>query len=456
MKKKIFIGLFLIVIMIANMSFASYSTVTMEVVEEPVCTIQLEENSKFEKRLISKDLTNKEVTLQLQVTNEEILEQLTGEVVLVIDNSNSMKQTTPSNLTRGEVIKSSAKTFVTKLLKDNNKLKVGAVSFSSSNEKDDEGYVTLGTQKDATLLSQLTSNVSTLTNAIDNIVYVEDTEASYTNLQAGLNMGKQLFSNEDTNKYLIILTDGIPNVMLNRNSVSYDEQTISATKTEYNSIISNGIEVITLLSGIEDDLATVPGTQYTYGGYIEELFGTTSNPAFGTFYYITDSEIEQTITNDIYNSLVPKAKTLKDIKIVDYFPEEIIKNFDFSYVSKANIGTISASVDETNNSITWTIPNLDVGETATVQYKLKLKENFDPSIVDKILDTNQKVDLDYINLNNENQSKTSDVTPKLKLTEPPAILPQTGIFALIGFAILPTGLIIFSSIKLLNLYKKMN
>lgn len=280
MKTKIFVIIFLLFILVANISCASYSTVTMTVVEEPVCSIEFGENSKFEKRLISKNLVNKEVTLQLKVTNEETSIKPTGEVVLVIDNSNSMKQSTPSNKTRGEVIKSSAKTFINKLLENNTNLKIGAVSFSSSNEKNHEGHVTLGTQKDSTLLSNLTSDASTLATAIEGITYVEDTEASYTNLQAGLNMGKQLFSDEDTNKYLIVLTDGIPNVILNRNSVLYNEETISATKTEYNSIISDGIEVITLLSGIEDDSANVPETEYTYGGYIEKLFGTPSTPNF--------------------------------------------------------------------------------------------------------------------------------------------------------------------------------
>ena len=52
MKKKIFLGLFLILILVANISMASYSTVQMEVVEEPVCTIQIGENSSFEKKLI--------------------------------------------------------------------------------------------------------------------------------------------------------------------------------------------------------------------------------------------------------------------------------------------------------------------------------------------------------------------------------------------------------------------
>ena len=91
MKRSIFVTLFLAIILIANISLASYSTVTMSVVEEPVCTIKIGENSKFEKKLIKKDLNNKEVTLQLQVTNEETATQPTGEIMLVIDNSESMK-----------------------------------------------------------------------------------------------------------------------------------------------------------------------------------------------------------------------------------------------------------------------------------------------------------------------------------------------------------------------------
>ena len=51
MRKTIFIIiLFLIAILITNISMASYSTVQMEVIEEPVCTIQFGNNSSFEKR----------------------------------------------------------------------------------------------------------------------------------------------------------------------------------------------------------------------------------------------------------------------------------------------------------------------------------------------------------------------------------------------------------------------
>ena len=54
MKKKIFITLFLLLILIAKLSFASYNTVTMTVVEEPVCNIELGENSKLDTKDMNK------------------------------------------------------------------------------------------------------------------------------------------------------------------------------------------------------------------------------------------------------------------------------------------------------------------------------------------------------------------------------------------------------------------
>ena len=453
MKKKIFLTVFLLIILITNVSFASYSTVTMSIVEEPICTINLGENSKFEKKLVSKDLNNKEVTLQLQVTNEEIPDKTLDEVVLVIDNSNSMKQLTDSGETRGNTIRSSAKTLINNLLKNNPKLKIGAVSFSTVVPENPTDSVILGTENDSTLLTNLTSEITTLTAAIDNIYYASESIASYTNLQAGLSKAKKLFSDIPNTKYIIVLTDGIPNVILNRNEVSYDNQTISATKSEYESIISSNINVVTMLTGITNGDAPINGT--TYNQYIESIFVTPEKPNYGSFYYITDDKIESTITSNMYNSIVPLNKAFKDITVVDYFPKEIIDNFDFSYVQNANIGTISAVVDKTNNSITWTIPELKIGETATVQYKLKLKENFDSSIVGKILNTNEKVDLTYTDYEGSTNSKTSDVTPKLKLAEPPAQLPKAGLTTMIIAGSVLLLIVTFSALKILSINNKM-
>jgi len=423
MKKKIFITLFLLLILITNISLASYSTVTMEVVEEPICTIPIGVNSKFEKRLISKDLQNKEVTLQLQITNEEIANKPTGEIVLVLDNSESMTHETSTGEIRKDMIYSSAKTLVTNLLKDNTKLKIGIVSFSTNTDSSK-----MGTIEDATLVSTLSADAGALTTAMDSII----ANGTMTDLESGLALGAQQFSSEDNNKYMIVLTDGVPNVAINYDKFPFSDDVITKTKNKLQEIANSNINLITMLTGIdnEDSYASRfkdgEDNQKTYKSIIEDIFGTTANPTAGSFYYITDDKIQSTISN-IYDSLIPQSGSYKDITIVDYFPKEIVNNFDFAYVSNANIGNISASIDKTNNSITWTIPELAVGQTATVQYKLKLKENFDSSIVGKILNTNEKVDITYKDFNNNERNKTSDITPKLKLTEPPAVLPKAGL-----------------------------
>ena len=213
-----------------------------------------------------------------------------------------------------------------------------------------------------------------------------------------------------------------------------------------------------MLTGIDNEnyIPNPSDQNKSFSTIISEIFGTSTNPTAGKFYYITDDKIESTITTDIYNSLVPEKKSLKNITVVDYFPAEIINNFDFAYVTQANIGNISEKVDTSNNSITWTIPELSNGETATVQYKLKLKESFDTSIIDKVINTNQKIDITYTDFDGKEQSKTSNISPKLKLTEPPAVLPKAGVTTLlITFGIVSVGLLVFSLTKLSIINRRM-
>ena len=448
MKKSVLITLFLILILVANISLASFETVTMTVVEEPVCTIEIGENSSFEKRLIEKNLNNKEVTLQLQVTNEETSIQPSGEIMLVIDNSMSMKENIEETTTREDLVIESANTLVNTILEGNNNLKVGVVSFSTNADVSLEGTI-----NDANLVSDLSSDPQALASAISNIQYT----GPRTDLEAGLSLASQYFTEEDNNKYMIVLTDGIPNVALDYDGMYYSDDVINKTKAQLQALDTAGYNVITMLTGIteaEDVPATRPDDK-TYGDIIEEIFGTESAPTVGKFYYVQDSEIEQTITNDIYNDLLPIEQVLTDIVITDYFPQEIIDNFEFAYVSEPNIGTISTDVDTENNSITWTISELQPGETATVQYTLSLKEDFDSSIVGKILDTNERVDISYTNLNGEPVEDTSDVTPKLRLTEPPVKLPAAGTPIMIALFVVVVGVIIYSFVRFNTLNRNM-
>lgn len=451
MKRTVFLTIFLILILITNISFASYSTVTMSVVEEPVCTINIGENSKFEKKLISKDLSNKEVTLQLKVTNEEISSKPTGEIVLVLDNSESMNHNTSTGEIRKNLVYNSAKTLITNLLKDNTQLKIGVVKFSTNTDS-----TKIGTIEDANIVSPLSNSISALTSAIDNI----QANGDMTDLESGLEFGKTQFTSENNTKYLIVLTDGVPNVAINYDKFPYSDDVISKTKSKLQQLGNSNINIITMLTGIENEDTNASRfapneADKTYKQIITEIFGTAQNPTAGQFYYITDDKIQGTVET-IYNSLVSTDKTFKNLKIIDYFPKEIIDNFDFAYVSKANIGNISAEIDKSNNSITWTIPELAIGQTATVQYKLKLKENFDSSIVGKILNTNEKVDITYTDYNNSTADKASDVTPKLKLVEPPPVLPKAGSTTIIIFGSALLMILVFSAGRLIVIKKKMH
>lgn len=445
MKKKIFLTIFLLIILFTTYSFASYSTVTMSVVEEPVCTIELGDNSFFEKKLVEKNLNNKEVALQLQVTNNEVA-TVSGEIMLVLDNSDSMQNQTSTGEVRKDLVFDSAKTLVSRLLENNTELEIGIVSFSTNTDQSKEATI-----EDATLVSDLTNDVSTLTSAISNI----EANGPRTDLEAGLSLASSQFSEEANNKYMIVLTDGVPNVGLGSNNPYYSDTTITQTREELQSLTDSNIQVITMLTGIDDEDYVPLGVSKSFGQIIQEIFGTPEQPTAGSFYYITDDKIEETITSDIYNNLVPDVKTLTNIVIKDYFPEEIVQNFDFAYVTESNIGEISAQINTDDNSITWTIPELSSGQTATVQYTLRLKENFDSGIVGDILDTNEKVEITYNDYDNVGQSKTSDVTPKLLLEEPPAVLPKAGTTILIGFTILATGLLIFSIVRLAVINNKM-
>ncbi len=412
---KAFIAIFTILILFANLSFAAYSDVQMTVESEPECRIYITDNSYFEKKLISKDLENKEVTIQLSVVNNEIPDKPTGELVIVLDNSLSMTEKTPQGVQRLEAIHSAAKKLITSFLTNNNQLKIGIVRFSTNDEND-------GTIEDAAKVSDLSNDSSALSAAIDTIPHDGDA----TDLDAGLTLGNQLFSGDTKQKYMLVLTDGVPNVAIGYDGMIFSQDATDKTVAKLKSIENSGIKLFTMLTGIDEESAyPYPGCPRTYAQIIQQTFGTQENPTAGKFYYITDDQIEKTITETISEDLAPIYKTLTNIKVVDYFPQYIIDNFDFSYVTEATHGEISAQVDTSNNSITWTIPKLEAGETATVQYKLKLKEGFDPEILDELLNTNDHVDLTYDDFDGKPTEKSSDISPQLKLTEPATPAPIT-------------------------------
>lgn len=468
MKTKFSLVIFLLIVLISTTSFATTSTTTgatsstsakvrLQIVEDNVCTIHISDNSTLEKKIISADIDKNQITMQMEIANNEEAIAPNGELMLVIDSSSSMNEEVSTGVTRKDLVLESANTLVENLLTANlDTLKIGVATFSSSTVPAE-----MATEADAQLVSDFSNDIADLTSKISAIEGV----GNYTDLEAGLDLAHKTFTDDDSNKFLIVLTDGLPNMGLGINdllSVEKLRNIMAQAKQQFLDMEAENINIISVLTGIPEIILdkTFRGDfstheQITYREVIEGVFGTEETPTAGKFYNIQDTEIEETITESVYQDLIPVPKSLTNITVTDYFPQYIIDNFDFAYVEGTNLDNVSAEVDPDTNSITWTIGELASGEKMNLQYTLTLKDTFDVDIIDDILDTNDKVDVTYTDpeIPDEPQTETSEETPKIKVVEvdpgpttdtttAPEPFPETGapiilgIITIIAFAVI--------------------
>ncbi len=403
MKNKLILtlNLLLVFFICSNLVFASSSSIVLDIIDEPILNLKLDDNSSFEKILVSKDLSNKSLTFKLQVTNNEPIATTSGELMIVLDTSNSMENSINETSSRKEVVINAAKELINSLLSSNPNLKIGIVSFATSQDIMQEGTI-----NDAAIVSSLTNNLEDLNNSLSNIT----STGPRTNLQSGLSLAKEQFSSESNNKYMVILTDGVPNVSLDFDFTYYSDNVIANTKNELINLTNNGITTIAMLTGIDDGTFIPMGQNKTFDDIIKEIF---NSETVNKFYYIKDNNIENTITNDIFNDLKPLEKKLKDIKIVDNFTDETINNFDISISSDTKFGTVINNIDN-NNSIVWEIPELKPGQVATLQYTLTLKDDINTQILDKEFNITKNTNITYLDY-----EQVSDISTKILLSQPP-------------------------------------
>jgi len=456
---------------LANFSFASntvnevlsnsssiMSRTTLELVEDNTCTINLNDLAEFNKKITSFDAENKSATLTLTLTNLKKAEesQLPVEIFLVIDNSKSMLQTTSEDITRKESVITSANTLVDKLFEANKNAKVGIVSFSSLDSAKQEVE---GTINDANLILELSDSITDIKNAINQVSMSET--GPRTNIEAGITTASQYYSaSENVKRYIVLLTDGVPNNALDGSFATYVGTVANRTKAKLEEIENSGINIIGAMIGLNGETVEAQSKK-TYKALAEEVFGTIDDPTISEYYYISDAEIENTILDHIFKSIVSvKNYRLENIVIKDYFPQEIIDNFNFEYVASPNIGEISEKIDTSDNSITWTIASLAEDETATISYKLTLKDDYNKEIIDKILPTNEKVDITAEN-DGTTIEETSNESPKIRVlydepvqepvdnTIAPDVIPQTGVNDTVVFI---SSIMIITSVLAIRFY----
>lgn len=442
-KFKYFCTLIVIAVMlITSTVFAANEDVTLQKVKDDICKIELGGDGEVTRKLVSVNNDKKEIVIQVDAKNlkskEEIIKP--SEIFLVIDNSKSMTENTlDDGKTRKETVFGAAKILATQILESQADTKIGVVSFSTNLDVSKEGTI-----DDAQLIIMPTNQISEINTAIDTI----EATGVRTNIDAGLQVASNNFSTDATLKqYLILLTDGVPNTAVGGVTQVYSGEVTTKTKATLQSIVNKNINILTVMTGVDstympdaDGMLSADAAGKTYQDLAEEIFGTQENPNYGVFYYVTDENVETTITEKVFaDMLTIEENSIKDVTIIDYLPDNIIANYDFSIYEQPNVGEVSQNINQADNSLTWKIEKLEGGATATFKYKLALKEDFDEKILNIETPTNTKLDVTYTGTDNAEKTATSDVVPSVMLTKPepvpenkvdntisPEPIPQTG------------------------------
>lgn len=429
---------------------------SMSLVEDNVCNITFGQYGEFQKKLIKCDTENKTVDISLTAKNKaEKLEDKKADVVLLIDSSRSMStnqvQINGKTTTRKQAVLDSATQLIDKLFAANSNIQIGVVEFATSTETNDEGFTIEGTDKDANIVTEKLSNDKTvISSALEQVAASK--MGGRTNVEVGLDAANSLLNTEkdpEVEKYILVLTDAIPNTSRGVTMDTYSDKTAVPTKNKLVELKNKGVNVISMLINMTDDPINISQEtpKPTYKQVAEKIFGTTTAPTSGKVYYVTDNEVENTVSNEIYADLIQVSYELDNIVIKDYFPKNIIDNFEYAELTKASLGEITATVDKKDNSITWKISKLEAGQTATFSYRLSLKNEFSSEIVGIKLPTNQNVKITYEE-EGKPGSAENDKCPIVALDLlPTKDIPQTGNYTIIYVAGIASVLLILGTIS---------
>lgn len=375
---KIMLILFTILTTMGNATYAT--TTKLEIIDTEAETKYLDNNQGYiSKKVIDSNEENGELTIELKLSNttKEEQKELKTEVIFLVDNSSSMSTATARGITRKKMISNAIKTLTNQINSQSSNVYMGLVSFSATGNT----------------ICKLTNNKQNILSGISR--FENSSVEGETNMIAGLNAANSSFSSDCKNRIIILLTDGTPS----------NDANGSTTKSTLLNVAKSGTYVISMVTETQSPIIT-------------NIFGTQSKPTTGKLYNIQETDIDNTMTQDIFKDVMEKTQTsIKDINIIDYFPTDIIENFDFSYVKKPSDGTISETININDRNIVWHIDELKSNESATVQYKLKLKDKYNPNLINKIIPTNEKVTLGYKDFNNKNNELVLDTSPKIKLTQ---------------------------------------
>lgn len=368
-----------------------------------------------------------EVTLGIQGKNFET----TSDVVLVIDNSNSMYENN-----RMVQTKAAANAFVDALLTQDSATRIAVVVFNDKVEQ--TGFYDY-------------SNKEALKAYINAVSMNEDDGGTFT--QLGIKTARDLLKSSAStglNKNIVLLSDGLPTWSYLATGTAtgtcnwfhndgYDESTVKVNGCNYNMQEGNGTSAddgsitLSLTCGhgktanrtfyISHSYATIWEAQQAANDgmtvfSIALQAGTTgenvlracaTNPATGFYAIASTDDIEEKLTTAFTSIAGSIAIAASNGVVNDPMGEHVKLNFsgeapvittDLGVYTAGNadiyISQGTATYDAETRAISWTVGSVREGDNPIMKYKVGIRDGYNPS-TNEVLNTNGETTFSYKN-----------------------------------------------------------
>lgn len=454
MSKKIFIFL-LIVMLVCIMPYsinAQDVQNSLNVIKMKAETTYLDNsNGFFDNKITSFDSNLGTVNLELSLNNssssqdQEAGHYENTEIFIILPevNSNETKTTYANYI----------ETFANKVFEANSNTKIGIVGMNGTINDSDENNIATdndestipGSMDDAEIITMPTTNVTDLVNGITNM-NPENWKYHY-NLEVAIRIAKNNFS-DDVNRILISLYDNVPGIVIGETArVNYGgifgttaeeavrnhlTKIVNQTKTEILSLADEDISFILLRP---DDTSFDQTWTNTNTGeiileldgkpYVDDLYGSIDNPTYGKMYSLNNDNLEQIVTDYIYNDVMGEIGTaISQVSIEFTFSQDILDNFDITIGNSSDINIDNLTTD---GIMVWNVGSLEANESATLNYSLQMKDMNNSSLLDKTIPIAEQVVLTYNDSSTQKHTVTSTDSPSVRLVRDEVIeIPDPG------------------------------
>lgn len=441
----IFVLIFIIALIFTPVNIAS-TTTQLSIVKNEADTKYLENDQGYlDKKIISSNAETGEVTVQLSLNNKK--KEQEGEQVRYENTEIFIMVPVSISNEKKEEYSTYIETLANKVFEANSKTKIGIIGLEgtvSDSELDEDGNMVWGendegdvpgSEDDGEIVVNLTNDVSDLTNGILNMN--PDETIYHINLQSAIRLAKNSYS-DNVNKILISLYDNVPSIAIGvKSEVTYGgifseydtmeeaviekhEKIVRYTKNEILSLANENIDFILLrpddTSFDQKWYSTTTGEltlEFDGSPYVQDLYGTLDNPTYGKMYSLNNDSLEEIVTEYIYTDIIETiGTTMESIEVKDYFPQDILNNFDISFSDSTNL---DFSTLQEEGYITWNIEKLDREQTATIEYTLKIRNINNTQLLNKEIATNERVELTYIDYEGNEKETILESSPIIKL-----------------------------------------